>query len=48
MKNHYYSETPGAQSKRETWEFELKGINFDSPQMLGFFRKKKLILVAVL
>ncbi|MDR7074802.1 class I SAM-dependent methyltransferase [Fictibacillus barbaricus] len=42
MKNHYYSETPGAQSKRETWEFELKGNKFRFTTDAGVFSKKEV------
>lgn len=42
MKNHYYSETPGTESKRETWEFELKGGKFKFTTDSGVFSKKEV------
>ncbi|WNB91980.1 class I SAM-dependent methyltransferase [Bacillus sp. NEB1478] len=42
MKNHYYSETPGTQSKREAWEFELKGNKFRFTTDAGVFSKKEV------
>jgi 16S rRNA (guanine1207-N2)-methyltransferase len=42
MKNHYYSETPGTESKRETWEFTLKNNKFRFTTDAGVFSKKEV------
>ncbi|MBY6038471.1 class I SAM-dependent methyltransferase [Fictibacillus nanhaiensis] len=42
MKNHYYSETPGTESKRETWEFVLKDTKFRFTTDSGVFSKKEV------
>jgi 16S rRNA (guanine1207-N2)-methyltransferase len=42
MKNHYYSETPGTESKRETWEFLLNNEKFRFTTDAGVFSKKEV------
>ncbi|MBH0163029.1 class I SAM-dependent methyltransferase [Fictibacillus sp. 26RED30] len=42
MKNHYYSETPGTESKRETWDFSLNGEKFRFTTDAGVFSKKEV------
>lgn len=42
MKNHYYSETPGTESKRETWDFILNDEKFRFTTDAGVFSKKEV------
>jgi 16S rRNA (guanine1207-N2)-methyltransferase len=42
MSNHYYSETPGTASKRETWDFLMNGEKFRFTTDAGVFSKKEV------
>lgn len=42
MKNHYFSETPGTESKKETWDFTLKDMKLRFTTDAGVFSKKEV------
>jgi 16S rRNA (guanine1207-N2)-methyltransferase len=42
MKNHYFSENPGIESKKETWDFMLKDMKFRFTTDAGVFSKKEV------